>query len=230
VSPPESESESGPGPRPWPEEADRLAHGLGPGDAPTAWFDRLYAGAADGSVSMPWDRTEPHWALAPWAAAHPDLSGRAVQVGCGLGADAEHLAGLGLATTAFDISPHAVELARARHPGSAVDYQVADLLDLPADLRGAFDVAVEIFTVQAVPRSVRPAMVAGVRSLLAPGGRLLVVQARLAGDPDAGPPWPLDSAEMESFGADPLEQVDLRVVPRPGELTGAFWVGEFRRR
>jgi 2-polyprenyl-3-methyl-5-hydroxy-6-metoxy-1,4-benzoquinol methylase len=216
-------------PRPWPEEADRLAHGLGRDDPPHAWFDRLYASAAAGSVTMPWDRAEPHWALAPWTAAHPQLSGRAVQVGCGLGADAEHLASLGLETTAFDVSPTAVEIARGRNPGSSVDYRVADLLDLPDDLRGAFDVVVEIFTVQSVPRSVRPQMVEGVRSLAAPGGRLFVVQARLSGDPEAGPPWPLDRAEIEYFAADPFEQVDLRIVPRPGELTGEFWVGDFRR-
>jgi 2-polyprenyl-3-methyl-5-hydroxy-6-metoxy-1,4-benzoquinol methylase len=216
-------------PRPWPAEADRLAHLAGE-DAPTAWFDRLYAAAADGSVSMPWERDGPHWALVPWTAAHPNLSGRAVQVGCGLGADAEHLAALGLQTTAFDVSPTAIEIARSRNPGSPVDYRVADLLDLPDGLRGAFDVVVEIFTVQAVPRSVRPAMTEGVRSLVAPGGRLFVVQARLAGDPDAGPPWPLDRPEMEAFAAAPFEQVDLRIVPRPGELTGEFWVGDFRRR
>jgi SAM-dependent methyltransferase len=217
-------------PRPWPEEADRLAHGLDDGDAPHAWFDRLYSAAADGAVTMPWDRDAPHWALVAWTAAHPELSGRAVQVGCGLGADAEHLAGLGFETTAFDVSPTAVEIARTRHPGSTVDHRVADLLDLPADMRGAYDVVVEIFTVQAVPRAVRPRMIDGVRALVAPGGRLLVVQARLDGDPDAGPPWPLTSAEIDAFGADPFEQLDLRVVPRPGELTGQFWVGDFRRR
>jgi SAM-dependent methyltransferase len=217
-------------PRPWPEEADRLAHALGDDDAPHAWFDRLYASAAEGSVTMPWDRDAPHWALVPWLSAHPQLSGRAVQVGCGLGADAEHLASLGFDTTAFDVSPTAVEIARGRNPGSSVDYRVADLLDLPDDLRDAFDVVVEIFTVQAVPRSVRAQMTDGVRSLVAPGGRIFVVQARLAGDPDQGPPWPLDRSEMEAFGAEPFEQVDLRIAPRPGELTGEFWVGDFRRR
>lgn len=217
-------------PRPWPEEADRLAHSLAPDDEPTAWFDRLYAGAAEGAVMMPWDRAGPHWALAAYTDAHPGLSGRAVQVGCGLGADAEHLASLGMATTAFDISPTAVEIARSRHPGTTVDYRVADLLDLPADLQGAFDLVVEIFTVQAVPRSLRASMTEGVRSLVAPGGSLLVVQARLSGDPDQGPPWPLTDAEAEAFGEPPLEQVSLDVMPRPGELTGEFWIGEFARQ
>ena len=72
--------------------------------------------------------------------------------------------------------PSAVELARSRHPGSAVDYRVADLLDLPDDLVGAFDLVVDVFTVQALPRALRDDAVAGMRSLLAPGGELLAVQ------------------------------------------------------
>ena len=56
---------------------------------------------------------------------------RAVVVGAGLGADAELLASRGYRTVAFDLAPSAVELARSRYPGTAVDYRVADLLDLP---------------------------------------------------------------------------------------------------
>ena len=80
---------------------------------------------------------------------------RAVVVGAGYGADAEHLAALGYETTAFDISPAAVAAARERYPDSAVDYRVADLLDLPDDLVGAFDLVVEIYTIQALHGSLR---------------------------------------------------------------------------
>jgi SAM-dependent methyltransferase len=50
---------------------------------------------------------------------------RALVVGCGLGADAEYLAGLGFATTGFDISEAAIRIAQQRHPGSPVHYLVA---------------------------------------------------------------------------------------------------------
>ena len=54
----------------------------------------------------------------------------------------EYLASLGYPTTAFDISPAAVEQTRARFPDSAVTYDVADLLALPRGWLGGFDLVV----------------------------------------------------------------------------------------
>ena len=100
---------------------------------------------------------------------------RALVVGAGLGFDAEHLAALGFATTAFDVAPTAVAMARERAPGSAVDYRVADLLDLPREWDGAFDLVVEIITVQALPEELRAPATAAIASTVAPGGTLFVV-------------------------------------------------------
>ncbi len=72
---------------------------------PTGWFDRLYAAGAAGRVPLPWGRREPHPLLTEWAQRH-HLAGqgkRAIVPGCALGADAEYLAGLGFATTAFAV-------------------------------------------------------------------------------------------------------------------------------
>ena len=139
--------------RDWDQRAGELyPAAIADGD-PTAWFDRLYAAGEAGEVSMPWERDDPHPLLREWAERH-DVRGegrRAVVVGCGLGADAEYLARLGFETTGFDVAATAVRLAAERHPGTPVDYRVADLLDLPADWRHAFDLVVEIFTIQALP-------------------------------------------------------------------------------
>ena len=124
-------------PRPWQREADRLGN-VEPSD-PTGWFETLWASATDGQVTTPWDHDNPHPTLAAWAP--DDRLGSAVVVGCGLGADAEHLSRLGYRTTAFDVSPSAVAAARARHPGSSVTYAVGDLLDLPHEWRGDFDLS-----------------------------------------------------------------------------------------
>src|SRR5690606_31886230 len=134
----------------------------------------------------------------------------------GLGADAEHLARLGYATTAFDVSPSAVAAARTRNVGSPVTYAVADLLDLPPAWAGAFDLVVEIYTVQAVSRDVRRPMVDGVRSLVAPGGTLFVVQAAVEEPDDEGPPWPLTRAELESFGTQGLTTVAVEEIVADG--------------
>ena len=209
--------------RDWDVEAGRLAGAAGADGEPTRWFEELWSAAARDEVDMPWDRTAPY----PPVLAHVDRAGsgagrRAVVVGAGLGADAELLASRGYRTVAFDLAPSAVDLARSRHAGTDVDYRVADLLDLPVDLVGAFDLVVDVFTVQALPRA-----------LLAPGGELLSVQFVLPdGAPtDDGPPWLLTRAEMESHAAGDVEQVSLTPGPHPLNAAGPkTWVGVFHRR
>ncbi len=109
-------------------------------------------------------------------------------------------------------------------------YAVGDLLDLPSEWVGAFDLVVEIYTVQAVNRSVRDELTAGVRSLVAPGGTLLAVQAIAVDGDDDGPPWPLTRAEMEAFGKDGLSPVTIEQLMVPGSPGRAgLWRAEFRR-
>ena len=213
--------------RDWDKRADELSSEAISGGEPTAWFDRLYAAGESGEVSMPWDRDEPHVLLREWAEAR-DLRGegrRAVVVGCGLGADPEYLSRLGFATTGFDIAATAVRLARERHPGTSVDYQVADLLDLPSPWRRAFDLVVEIFTVQALPDPPRSAAIPAVADLVAPGGTLIAVAFRHTdgGDVDAGPPFALTREVMDSLAVDGL------TVVRAEELDGPLWRVEYHR-
>jgi SAM-dependent methyltransferase len=205
--------------RDWDDLADRLGtRAVADGD-PTRWYDELWSAAERGEVGLPWDHTDPHPVLADWVAADGDGAGRrAVVVGCGLGADSEHLARQGWRTTAFDISPAAVTAVRGRYPDSTVDYREGDLLDPADDLAGAFDLVVEIYTLQALHPSLREAAVAGVRRLVAPGGQALVVQmVRRDDEPRTDrPPWTLTRAEMEAVAGDGVELESLDQVPRPG--------------
>ena len=151
----------------------------------TGWFEYLYAEAADGRAEVPWDQPRPTATLA--SAGLPSGEGHAaLVVGCGLGRDAEFLAELGYATTAFDLSGTAVRVARQRHPDSAVDYRVADLLAAPADWRRAFDLVVESNTVQALPRVLRERATAAVGEFVAPQGTLLVLAAAADEEPGTG--------------------------------------------
>jgi SAM-dependent methyltransferase len=203
--------------RDWDDLADELGTRAVAEGEPTRWYDELWSAASRGEVSMPWDRTERHDLLAAYVADLDATGRRAVVVGMGYGADAEHLASLGWTTTAFDISPAAVAATRERYPDSAVQYRVADLLDLPAELVGAFDLVVEIYTIQALHGSVRAGAVSGVRSLVAPGGALLVVQIVREDDEAvaAEPPWLLDHAEMEGLEGDGLVTESLDRLPNP---------------
>jgi SAM-dependent methyltransferase len=208
--------------RDWDDLADELGtRAVAEGD-PTRWYDELWSAASRGEVPMPWDRTQPHDELAAYVAGRDGAGRRAVVVGMGYGADAEHLASLGWTTSAFDISPAAVAATRECYPDSPVDYRVADLLALPPDLVGAFDLVVEIYTIQALHGSVRAAAVAGVRSLVAPGGTLFVVQIVREDDEEvtAEPPWLLDRAEMERLEGDGLvaESLDRRPNPTQPDL------------
>lgn len=210
----------------WARRADRLAHQSYADGQPTAWFERLYAEGAAGAIDMPWGRTEPHPLLVRWIEQRADAAarGRACVVGCGLGADAEYLAGQGWTTTGFDLSPTAVEQAGRRHPGSPVTYRVADLLDLPGDLVGTFDLVVEIHTLQAMPDPPRADAARGVASLLAPGGTLFVVGFRDTGAPTAPPPFPLNRDDLA--GLEKGEVVPVRI----DEVEGPLWRAEFVRR
>jgi len=214
------------------EEARLASASLAAGD-PTGWFDRLYAAGARGHVPVPWSRLEPQSLLTGWAARrHLSGSGkRAIVPGCALGADAEYLAALGFATTAFDVSATAIRLARQRHQGSPVEYVTADLLHPPLPWLRAFDLVAEIITVQALPRTVRHQAIANVARLVAPGGTLLVIAAVHddSSGRQPGPPWPLTRAETESFAADGLTPAAIEITTIPSQPTERRWRAEFHR-
>lgn len=215
------------------EHARRLAaESLAAGSA-TAWFERLYTQAQTGAAVVPWDIAEPHFLLADWARRRAlDGAGkRALVVGCGLGRDAEFLAGLGFDATAFDVSPTAVDAARRRHSASPVQYRVADLLDPPPEWRHAFDFVLESLTVQSLPMALRPRAIAQVPRLVGPGGTLLIVAAGRASSepPGQGPPWPLARAEVESFASDGVQPVLIEELSDEATSPQRRWRAEFRR-
>lgn len=210
-------------------DANRLAGpSLAAGD-PTGWFDRLYLEAADGAAIVPWDRGGPNPHLVSWADGRAGPAGTAVVVGCGLGGDSEYVATLGYDTTAFDVSPAGVAGARARYPQSVVTYEVASLFELPARWAAAFDLVVESHTVQSLPVPLHADATAAVRSLVAPGGTLLVIGAVGAEGVEVdGPPWPLTPAEVGEFARDGLVLVRSRQVPDASGVA-ARWQVELRR-
>ena len=172
----------------------------------TAWFDELYAQARRGERDVPWAELAPRPALAKWLRREQPRgqSRPAAVVGCGLGDDAEALAAHGFDVTAFDVSPTAVAWCRERFPQSSVGYQVADLFALPDAWHGAFDFVLESLTVQALPIELRSEAIAGVASLVAPGGTLLAIclgTSLEAGEADGrtGPPWPITREELDRF-------------------------------
>jgi SAM-dependent methyltransferase len=175
----------------------------------TGWFETLYAAAEQGAATVPWADLAPNPRLVS-ALAGAAGGGRAIVIGCGLGDDAEHVASLGFTTAAFDVSPTAVATARRRFPGSAVKYMTADLLSPPHSWTGAFQLVVEVFTLQVLTGAARHTAFARTAQLVAPGGRLLVIAGARGEHDDPGTmPWPLTRAEIESFRAHGLSEQSI---------------------
>ena len=164
---------------------------------PTGWLERLYAGAGDDTSQVPWADGEPNPNLVEWLDRQPSHGGRCLVVGCGLGDDAEELASRGYDVTAFDVSSSAVAWAGRLHPSTTCTYVCADLLHPPGEWAQAFDLVVEIYTVQVLRGEPRREALLSLPGLVAPGGTLLVIaRGRDDDDPEGDLPWPLTKREL----------------------------------
>lgn len=193
------------------------------------WFEAVYELADNDPAGVPWANLIPHPLLAQWLEGRSLEGLRALDVGCGLGDNAEALAAAGAKVTAFDLVPRAVEWAQRRFPQSTVRYRAADLFEAPAEWRDAFDLVHELYTLQALPAALLPQAARALASFVAPGGKLLVIaRARDEGQLPARPPWPLTQAQIEALAVDGLRLVSLEDIPATDSLV-RHWRAEFAK-
>jgi len=169
---------------------------------PTGWFEALYKEGEAGKSVVPWADGQKNPHLAEFWKAHPQKTEgkNALVIGCGMGDDAEQLAEWGYRTTAFDISETAIRAAKKRFPKNEVEYRVADLLEPPGEWTHGFDFVLEVYTLQALPPSVRLRAIQNVAAFVRPGGALLVLaRGREPDEPEGQLPWPLTRAELAEF-------------------------------
>jgi len=208
---------------------------LARGDA-VHWFDAFYRDAAGDDTRIPWADREGHPMLADWLAQgalgeHGGRGRRALVVGCGLGEDAALLERAGWRVTAFDVSPTAIAWCPRIWPDSQIEFRTVNLFESPAEWTHAFDLVVEIYTLQAMPAEPRPRAIERIASFVAAGGELLVVtRGRAADEAYSGQlPWPLLRSELDSFGDQGLELARLDELDEPDEMSSLRWRALFRR-
>jgi SAM-dependent methyltransferase len=139
---------------------------------------------------MPWDSEEPDPALVATVEAGTIPAGRTLEVGCGTGTNALWLAAHGFDALGVDVSPLAIDRARAklRAAASACRFAVVDFLENPPV--GPFDFVFDrgCFHVFDAPE-VRARFAALVAGVLTPGGLWLSLIGSTEGAPrDTGPP------------------------------------------
>ena len=123
--------------------------------------------------------------------------GRALDVGCGEGADAIWLARRGWDVTAVDVSPLAVERARAAavRAGAVVDWVADDVLATPFPA-GSFDLV--SLQYPALPKAAGDAAFRALLDAVRPGGTVLAVYHDLDAE---------HRAQMATRGFDPADCV-----------------------
>jgi SAM-dependent methyltransferase len=180
------------------------------------WFEALYAEADGNNEHVPWADLAPNRFLVEWDSGKK-LAGEgnsALVVGSGLGDDAHYLAEKGYNVTAFDVSETAIEWAKRIYPTPPVKFQVADLFSPPVDWLEAFDLVLEIYTIQALPLHLRERTISAVSGFVKPGGELVVVSRFREDDEEPeGPPWALTGGEISAiedlgFTINELEEFD----------------------
>ncbi|MFD7441893.1 class I SAM-dependent methyltransferase [Streptomyces sp. NPDC059909] len=146
-------------------EADRWTAGA------ASWWDGFYA---DRSKPVPFFVAKPDENLASYAERSLITPGRALDLGCGPGRNALHLASLGFDVDAVDLSPAAIAWAgdRAREAGAdGVRFHCGDAFELTAaELCGPYDLIYDSGCFHHLPPHRRISYLALIERVLAPGG------------------------------------------------------------
>ncbi|WP_406515514.1 class I SAM-dependent methyltransferase [Streptomyces sp. NBC_00873] len=147
-------------------EADRwTADGAG-------WWDGFYT---DRSKPVPFFVAKPDENLVSYLDRSLITPGRALDLGCGPGRNAVHLASLGFQVDAVDLSPTAISWAeeRAREAGADIRFRCGDAFALAeAELVGPYDLIYDSGCFHHLPPHRRVSYLALLDRALAPGGHL----------------------------------------------------------
>lgn len=147
-------------------EADRWTAGA------ASWWDGFYA---DRTKPVPFFVSKPDENLVSYLDRGLITRGRALDLGCGPGRNALHLASLGFEVDAVDLSPAAIAWAedRAREAGAEVRFHCGDAFSLAGtELGGPYDLIYDSGCFHHLPPHRRISYLSLLDRVLAPGGHL----------------------------------------------------------
>ncbi len=136
----------------------------------SAWWDRFYS---DRSKPVPFFVTKPDESLVSYLERGLLAPGRALDLGCGPGRNAIHLASLGFEVDAVDLSPAAVAWGeeRAREAGADVRFHCGDAFTTER-VAGPYDLVYDSGCLHHLPPHRRVSYLDLLDRVLAPGGHL----------------------------------------------------------
>ncbi len=156
----------------------------------------------------PWDIDKPQPAVVRLA-SDGAFTGSILDVGCGTGENALHLAALGLQVLGVDVAETALEIARRKavDRGVNAEFMVADALQL-AVLRRRFQTILDCGLFHTFDQDERTSYVASLASVTEPDGSLYMLCFR--DGPGAGP-HPVSEREIRAaFGPSGWEIVSVQ--------------------
>jgi SAM-dependent methyltransferase len=133
------------------------------------WWDRFYA---DRDRGIPFFVDKPDESLATWLDRDRPRPARALDLGCGPGRNALHLAAAGWTVDAVDLSPAAIAWAGERAAAAGLDVRFVTGDAFVADLPGPYDLVVDSGCFHHLPPHRRISHLALLERVLAPGGLL----------------------------------------------------------
>jgi ubiquinone/menaquinone biosynthesis C-methylase UbiE len=166
---------------------------------------------------MPWEEGRPSAELVRLVESGRVMKGPALDICCGSAVNALYLAEQGFACHGLDIAPTALKLARERvvQSGLACRLVKGDAARLPYP-DSTFALVFDRGCFHSIPPDDRDEYARGIRRVLRPGGKFLLLA--FSGKPRkaAGAPWPFSAEAIRGHFEKWLEINEIRELPPAG--------------
>lgn len=146
----------------------------------------------------PWEKGAPAPPLLEWLTRNK-IRGHVLVPGCGSGHDVRALARAGAEPIGLDLSPSAINIADSFPRVGPERYRLANFLELPPEMVGAFDWVFEHTCFCAIDPNRRRAYADSAAAALKPGGRLLAIFYLDPAHDGGGPPYGVTSEELDAL-------------------------------